>query len=57
MMVIMKVEIGTKFKDHTGTFEVVKVNEKINDNWFCKNIKEEVGLWSYSSDYILKHLI
>lgn len=45
----MIVEIGTKFKDHAGTFEVVKVNKKINDNWFCKNIKEEDGMWEEDS--------
>ncbi len=39
----------------TQTMRAVREHERIPGDWWCEGAEDEVGLWAYSSVYILKH--
>jgi len=51
-----KVKPGDRFLGDQR-MEVVRECETMLENWWCKGLDDEVGLWVYSSYYILKNKI
>ena len=42
------------FKD-AQKMRTVREHETLPDTWWCEGVEEEVGLWAYSSRFILDH--
>lgn len=51
-----KVDTGIKFMD-SQRMEVVRKHETLPNNWWCRGLDNEVGLWAYSAEFIIKHYI
>ena len=43
---------GMLFKD-AQTMRTVREHEKFEDTWWCEGVDEEVGLWAYSTAFII----
>ena len=52
----IKVDIGIKFMD-SQRMEVVRKHETLLNNWWCRGLDNEVGLWAYNTDFIIKNYI
>ena len=48
------VTVGMLFED-AQTMRAVREHETLENNWWCEGVDEEVGLWAYSSTFILKN--
>lgn len=47
---------GVRFRQDDGYMEVVRPNEKIPGDWWCKSTEAETGLWSYSPRTIIENM-
>lgn len=52
-----QVRAGMVFMPSGVKVEVVKPNEKIPGDWFCRSLECDTGLWSYSPKTIIETLV